>query len=109
MLCIYHEPWCKAQRLEATCRAGSAQFENSSERAIHIQIIESMVQVEHSGESTYLVAAFTLAMHHGFRQTSWSVVSSSPAAVLTAADLHQKKKRTKNRSHLLYCPLEAWR
>ena len=95
MLCIYHEPWCKAQRLEATCRAGSAQFENSSERAIHIQIIESMVQVEPSGESTYLVAAFTLAMHHGFRRTSWSVVSSSPAAVLTAADLHQKKKELK--------------
>jgi len=31
------------------------------------------------------------------------LVRSSPAAVLTAAHLHQKK-RIKNRSHLLYSP-----
>ena len=56
-------------------RLNVVQVQRSSKtgvRDIHIQIIESMVQVEHSGECTYLVAAFTLAMHHGFRQTSWS-------------------------------------
>ena len=101
MLRIYHEPWCEAQRLEAKCRAGSAQFENRRQRHPYPDN-----RVDGSGGAQWRMYISGCCFHAGHAswiqtdQLVWFVVALLQFWLQRISI--RKKEEELHRSHLLY-------